>query len=119
MESRAGGASGDTLGTSAFVEASGRWDEAGITIAARADGDVYRLTGEKLFVLDGHVADVIIVAARTGDTVSLFTVDKGAPGLTARLTETLDQTRKFAVVAFQDTPARLLGVEGGGWTTLS
>lgn len=112
-------ASGETLGTLAFVEASGRWDEAGITMAARADGGAYRLSGEKLYVLDGHIADVIVVAARTGSTVSLFTVDKEANGLTTRLLETLDQTRKFAVVAFENTPARLLGREGTGWSSLS
>ncbi|GAA4558713.1 acyl-CoA dehydrogenase family protein [Pseudonocardia xishanensis] len=115
----AGIATGDVVGTLAFVESSGRWDEAGIEMAASANGDTYRLTGEKIFVLDGHVADLIVVAARTGDSVSLFTVDRGAPGLNARLTETLDQTRKVAVVAFENTPARLLGAEGAGWTTLS
>lgn len=111
-------ASGETIGTLAFVEASGRWDESGIALAARADASGHRLTGEKLYVLDGHVSDFFIVAARTADDVSLFTVDSDAPGVTVRLVETLDQTRKFATVAFDDTPAQLLGVEGTGWATL-
>lgn len=113
-------ASGDTIGTLAFVEASGRWDEPGITMQASPDnGNGYRLSGEKRYVLDGHIADVMVVAARTGSSVSLFTVEKDAPGLTARLLETLDQTRKFATIRFKDTPARLLGQEGLGGATLS
>lgn len=113
--------SGETIATLAHLEASGRWDESGIEMTARAEGDgeTYRLSGEKHYVLDGHVADVIVVAARSGDAISLFTVDRGAPGVRSRLVETLDQTRKFAVVSFDDTPARLLGREGAGWSTLS
>ncbi|WP_408899759.1 acyl-CoA dehydrogenase family protein (plasmid) [Nocardioides sp. R1-1] len=109
---------GDTLGTLAFVETAGRWDESGIEMVARGEGDIHHLTGEKLYVLDGHVADFMVVAARTGESISLFTVESDAPGLTSRLEETLDQTRKFATVAFEDTPARLLGREGDGWETL-
>jgi alkylation response protein AidB-like acyl-CoA dehydrogenase len=45
-------------------------------------GDGYTLTGEKMFVLDGHTANLIIVAARTAKGVSLFTVAGDAAGLT-------------------------------------
>ena len=59
-------ANGSTIATVALAEASGRWDEEGVTLEASGSGDRWTLTGEKLYVLDGHTADLILVAARTG-----------------------------------------------------
>src|SRR3954466_492104 len=67
-------ASGETIATLAFTEENGRWDEAGITMTAKKDGDGFVLDGTKMFVLDGHTANVILVAARTDAGVSLFSV---------------------------------------------
>ncbi|MFW2333086.1 acyl-CoA dehydrogenase family protein, partial [Ilumatobacter sp.] len=112
-------ASGETIATLAFTEPSGKWDEAGITMEATASGDGYTLSGTKSFVIDGHTADLIIVAARTGAGVSLFAVDGGATGLTRTALATMDQTRKQAKLDFDDTPATLIGTDGGGWDVLS
>src|SRR3981081_1244291 len=57
-------ASGETIATVAFTEDSGRWDADGITMTATRSGDGWTLDGHKMFVLDGHTASVIIVAAR-------------------------------------------------------
>ena len=112
-------ASGETVATLAFTEPSGKWDEAGITMEATASGDGYTLDGTKMFVLDGHTADLIIVAARTAKGVSLFTVAGDAAGLTRTALSTMDQTRKQAKLEFAGTPATLLGTEGDGWKVLS
>ena len=112
-------ASGETIATVAFTEPSGKWDESGITLEATADGDGFTLTGEKSFVLDGHTAILIIVAARTGKGVSLFAVDGDASGLTRTSLSTMDQTRKQAKLEFSSTPAKLIGTEGEGWNVLS
>lgn len=62
-----------------------------ISTQARAHGSGYQLDGEKTFVVDGHIADLLVVAARTdgrssegiaGDQVTLFLVDPKAPGVT-------------------------------------
>ena len=98
-------ASGETIATLAFTEPSGKWDEAGITMEATAAGDGYTLSGTKSFVIDGHVANLIIVAARTGAGVSLFAVDGDASGLTKTALSTMDQTRKQAKLDFDNTPA--------------
>jgi alkylation response protein AidB-like acyl-CoA dehydrogenase len=111
-------ASGDTIATLAFTEENGRWDEAGITMAARKDGDGFALDGTKMFVLDGHTADVILVAARTDAGVSLFSVAGDASGLTRTPLSTMDQTRKQARLEFSGTPAKLVGTDGQGWATL-
>src|SRR3712207_230571 len=72
-----------------------------------------------MFVLDGHTADLILVAARTGAGVSLFAVQGDAQGLTRTALSTMDQTRKQARLDFSNTPARLVGSEGQAWTVLS
>ena len=112
-------ASGETIATLAFTEPSGKWDESGITMEATASGDGFTLTGTKMFVLDGHTASLIIVAARTAKGVSLFTVAGDAAGLTRTALSTMDQTRKQAKLEFAGTPATLLGTEGEGWAVLS
>jgi alkylation response protein AidB-like acyl-CoA dehydrogenase len=112
-------ASGETIATLAYTEPSGKWDESGVTMQASGSGDSWTLSGTKMFVLDGHTANLIIVAARTGSGVSLFTVAGDAAGLTRTALSTMDQTRKQAKLEFSNTPATLLGAEGQGWTTLA
>ena len=108
-------ASGETIATVAFTEPSGKWDESGIEMEATASGDGYTLTGTKMYVLDGHVADLVLVVARTDAGVSLFAVDGDADGLTRTPLSTMDQTRKQARLEFENTPARLIESEGIGW----
>ncbi|NKQ58059.1 acyl-CoA/acyl-ACP dehydrogenase [Amycolatopsis sp. K13G38] len=112
-------ADGSLLATVALAESSDRWDERGVTLAATASGAGWRLSGEKRYVLDGHIADVVFVAARTPAGVSLFGVDRGAAGLSTELMSTMDKTRKQARVRFSDTPARLVGADGEGWPVVS
>jgi alkylation response protein AidB-like acyl-CoA dehydrogenase len=112
-------ASGETIATLAYTEPSGKWDESGVTMEATAAGDGWTLSGTKMFVIDGHTASLIIVAARTGKGVSLFTVAGDAAGLTRTALSTMDQTRKQAKLEFANTPATLIGTEGAGWTVLS
>ncbi|MEQ1873049.1 MAG: acyl-CoA dehydrogenase family protein [Ilumatobacteraceae bacterium] len=112
-------ASGETVATLAFTEPSGKWDEAGITMQATGKGSDWKLTGTKMFVLDGHTASLIIVAARTDKGVTLFAVDGAAAGLTRTSLSTMDQTRKQAKLEFSNTPATLIGKEGEGWKVLS
>jgi alkylation response protein AidB-like acyl-CoA dehydrogenase len=111
-------ASGETIATLAFTEPNGRWDEAGIEATASEGDGGWTIDGTKMFVLDGHVADLIIVAARTGAGVSLFSVPGDAAGLTRTPLSTMDQTRKQAKLEFAGTPATLIGTDGAGWTTL-
>ncbi len=112
-------AAGETIATVAFTEANGRWDAEGITLPATKSGDSWTLTGEKMFVLDGHTANLILVAAKTDAGVSLFAVDADAEGVTRTPLATMDQTRKQAKVEFSNTPATLIGTDGGGWDVLS
>ncbi|MGH9042439.1 MAG: acyl-CoA dehydrogenase family protein [Acidimicrobiia bacterium] len=122
-------ASGDVIATMAFTEPNGRWDASGITMEAVPAGDGYTLSGTKMFVLDGHTAGLIVVAARRAgsegtDGISFFAVDGGAEGLTRTPLPTMDQTRKQARLEFSGVPAKLLGPDSdgtgaAGWTALS
>ncbi len=112
-------ASGETVATVAFTEPNGRWDESAVTATATPDGDGWKIDGEKLYVLDGHTADLIITAARTDAGVSLFAVAGDAPGLTRTALSTMDQTRKQARLEYSSVPATLIGADGSGWDTLS
>ncbi len=121
-------AAGQARATLAWTEPNARWDAEGVTATARRTGDGWVLTGTKLFVLDAHLADVLVVVARTAEgrpaeqALSLFLVERGTPGLEARLLPTMDQTRKQCEVALRDVrvPASaLLGPEHGGWAPLS
>jgi alkylation response protein AidB-like acyl-CoA dehydrogenase len=75
------------------------------------------LNGQKNFVLDGHVADVVIVAARQPGTsglegIGLFVVDGTASGLQRRTLDTIDETRKLAELSFNEVSAQALNDSG-------
>ena len=108
-------AAGETIATVAVTEADGRFATAATTTTAVQDGDSWRLTGTKDFVLDGADADLLLVTARHGDfadsPVSLFAVegsDDPASGLTRTPLDSLDLARSIARVALDGTPARLI-----------
>jgi alkylation response protein AidB-like acyl-CoA dehydrogenase len=111
-------ADGSLTATVALTEESGSWGRDGITLPATATADGWTLTGTKHYVLDGLVADLIIVPAVTERGISLFAVRAGAEGVTRTPSITLDQTRKLAVVEFTSAPATLIGVDGEGWHVL-
>lgn len=105
----------------AVTEPAGRWDEAGIEMSAVPDGDGYRLSGVKSFVIDGHTADMLVVAGRTDEGVTLFLVDASLDGIGRKVVDSMDQTRKLAEIDFDNVAvpaAAVLGSVGGGWETL-
>ncbi len=111
-------AKGTTIATLAITELDGQPDLANVATTATADNAGYRLHGTKSFVVDGHTADLIVVAARAPgssgtDGLSLFTVRGDAPGLERQRLDTVDETRKLARLTFKATPAELLGEAGG------
>ncbi len=115
-------ASGELIAAVAFTEPNGRWEAEGVTTEARPrPGGGWTLNGTKSFVLDGHVADLLVVAAGTDQGVSLFLVPAGTEGIARGRLETMDQTRKQAEITLTDVHLAsdaLLGPEGGGWPIL-
>ena len=104
----------------AQTERESRYNLAHVECRAHKSADGYTLEGEKCVVLHAPCADTFIVSARTAgnttdaDGISLFVVDRSAPGVTLRPYRTLDNLRA-ADVSFAGTvvPAdALLGQEG-------
>jgi len=116
---------GDLIGTLAVDESTKHRPEKTAMTATRS-GSGFILNGAKTFVLDGHVANLFIVAARTagspGETkgVTLFLVDSTAKGIRAERTPMVD-THNAARVTFENVnvPAdNVLGEVDAGWVTL-
>ncbi len=112
---------GEIVATLATTEPTGRWDESGVeAVASPVDGG-WSITGTKSFVIDGHTADLLIVAARTAGGVSLFLVPGDAEGVSRTRLETMDMTRKQARVDLTDVVVggdALVGAEGAGWAVV-
>jgi alkylation response protein AidB-like acyl-CoA dehydrogenase len=115
-------ANGSLLATVAVTEADGRWDLAAVRTSAIPDNGVpaaFRLDGAKMFVVDGHTAELLLVVARTNAGLGLFAVDALAAGVVRSPLQTLDMTRKLARLEFNQTPARLVSGPGDATAALS
>jgi alkylation response protein AidB-like acyl-CoA dehydrogenase len=118
-------ASGDLIATLAVDEAAKHRPEK-VALRAGKSGNGFTLKGTKSFVLDGHVADLLIVAARTsgspGDRkgLTLFLVEPKAKGLAIDRTSMVD-IHNSARLDFENVaiPAdSVLGAVDNGWTIL-
>jgi alkylation response protein AidB-like acyl-CoA dehydrogenase len=121
-------ATGDAKATLAWTEPNARWDAAAITTEARESSGGFTLTGVKMFVPDAHLADVLVVAARSRDGstmedgVSLFLVPKDTAGLGITLLPSIDETRKLCELRLDNVRvpgSALLGELHRGWAPLS
>ena len=102
-------ADGSRRGTVAMVEADGDWDPRAATTVAERNGDGWRLTGRKHFVVDGASADFLLVTARENDVLGVYLVETGREGLDIEPLTVMDPTRKLARVTLQGAAARRLG----------
>lgn len=119
-------AAGEKTAALAYSEANGRSGADGVEAIAKKTADGFTLDGEKSYVIDGHTADLLIIAARTqgstgSDGVSLFVVPADTAGVTRTYLATMDQTRKQAQITLERVAvaaSALIGNEGRGWDTL-
>jgi alkylation response protein AidB-like acyl-CoA dehydrogenase len=81
-------------------------DESACVAAREAGG--WRLEGSADFVIDGHVADVLLVVARAADGLGLFRVEGAAPGLRRTALPALDLTRKLSRLDFSGAPGVMI-----------
>jgi alkylation response protein AidB-like acyl-CoA dehydrogenase len=124
-------ADGSLLATVAVTEPDGRWDLAAVRTSAAADSGAsggpgaaaasaaFLLDGTKMFVVDGHIAQLLLVVARTDDGLGLFAVDASGAGVVRTVLPTLDMTRKLARVELSGVPARLVSGPGDATAGLS
>jgi alkylation response protein AidB-like acyl-CoA dehydrogenase len=97
-----------------------------VSLTATRDGDSYRLTGTKTFVLEGMAAGLFVVSARTGgadsdrEGITLFLVEATAEGISRKALKLVD-SRGAAIVKFDNVRVgadAVLGEVGQGWNLL-
>ncbi|MDG6104558.1 acyl-CoA dehydrogenase family protein [Dactylosporangium aurantiacum] len=117
--------SGDIVTAIAMSEPGAGSDLAGVRTSAVRDGDSWVLNGQKTFITNGELADLVVVVAKTDPAqgahgISLFVVETGTPGFTRgrRLEKVGLKANDTAELFFDDCriPAdHLLGQENSGF----
>ena len=110
-----------------YSEPSGGSDAAAIKTRAKRDGDDYVITGQKVFITNAHVADYLVITAKTDPDaghkgLSLFLLDTKLPGVTIRNLDPMGRRTSLPNEVFLDevrVPAsHLIGEENRGWPLL-
>lgn len=96
-------ASGDLTYALAIDEGI-KHDPDATTMQARADGNGFRLSGNKTFVVDGALADRLLVLARTDEGLTLFDIPADRAGVTREKSSMID-ARDAARIHFEDVQA--------------
>ncbi len=116
---------GEKLGAFGLSEPNAGSDAASLRTVAERRGDGYAITGSKMFITNGNIADYVLVAAytdraRRGAGISLFIVDRDTPGFTVqrKLRKTGHHTSETAALDFESCyvpMSQLLGGTEGGF----
>ncbi|MFR9805034.1 acyl-CoA dehydrogenase family protein [Pseudonocardia sp. RS010] len=120
--------SGEVVTAVGMSEPSGGSDLQNLRTTARREGDEYVVNGQKVFITNGHTADLLVLACRTNDTpggrgVSLLLVETDTPGFQRgrKLDKIGCRAQDTAELFFSDMrvpAANLLGEEGRGFVHL-
>ncbi len=112
-------AGGEVKATVAVLEDAISWQPSAVQMRAVASGTSYALNGTKRFVPWAHVADKILVVARTDDGTTVFVVERDAAGLTITPNLEMDRTNKTATLTFENVNAdTVLGQVNKGWDVI-
>jgi alkylation response protein AidB-like acyl-CoA dehydrogenase len=118
-------ASGEMILTLALNETS-RFDPSATAMSAVVDGDGFVLSGKKVYVLDGNIAQKLLVVARTDgapgdkDGLSVFLLERDSEGLSFSNTGNVDNHMATDIQfdAVRVGPDSLLGEAGKSWSEL-
>lgn len=106
-------ADGSLIGTFAFAEGIGNPFPSRVGAAVRRG----KLTGTKLPVADGNIADIAIVVAKNeNDEIGLYVADLHETGVSRTPLESIDPTRDQCRLVFRGAPVEPLETDGDGWT---
>jgi alkylation response protein AidB-like acyl-CoA dehydrogenase len=116
-------AKGEAVWAFALAESSGRYKASEVELHAVLEGTDYVLQGYKLFVSDAHLADHILVVARTGEGekpeegITLFMLEAKEPNVKMEAIPTIGGDRQFKI-SFDRVmvpKGNILGETGKGW----
>jgi len=113
-------ANGTAIAAFAMTEPATGSDAANIAMTARADGEAYRLDGEKTYISNGGIADFYTVLARTGEAdgargLSMFIVRADDPGLGVAERIQVVAPHPLARLRFESVSGELIGGSGDGF----
>ena len=108
--------SGESIATWCFGEPQPNDQLASVSLDVRVDGDDVVLNGVKRPVESGQRADYLLVTGRTGEGHTQVLVPAGTAGVSVTALHTVDLTRRFSIVSFDDVrlPASAVIGEVGG-----
>lgn len=108
--------SGQSIATWCFGEPPPNDQLASVSLDVRVDGDDVVLNGVKRPVESGQRADYLLVTGRTGEGHTQVLVPAGTAGVSVTALHTVDLTRRFSIVSFDDVrlPASAVIGEVGG-----
>lgn len=115
-------ADGTSIGTVAVTGARGTWSSDAVGVLASQKEAQYQLTGTSHYVLDGQIADVILVVARsdrrdeTDQSIGIFEIVPDAPGFKRTAATVFDPTVRMSTFSFDRVPARRVGI--AGWAAI-
>lgn len=117
---------GETMLTLGAYELAGRYNLAHVETTAKQNGSDFVINGAKAFVPNAGTSDKLVISARTGggvadqEGITLFLIDRNAPGVTLTNVETMDH-QKRAMVTLKDVKAsgdQVVGSPGKGYGVL-
>jgi acyl-CoA dehydrogenase len=121
------GVRGDEFWCQGFSEPDAGSDLGSLRTRAVADGDGYRITGQKMWSSFGHIASWCCLLARTGDAdsgyrgLTMFWIDLSSEGVRVVPTKMESGRCETSEIFFDDVyvPAtHLIGPIGGGWSVV-
>ncbi len=109
------------------LEEGKKHNPAATALKAERSGNGFKLTGAKTFVVHGHVADMLLVSARTAGApgeeagITLFAVPRDAAGLTAEADRLVDSSLSARVTldGVQVDADAVVGEVDAGWAPLT
>jgi alkylation response protein AidB-like acyl-CoA dehydrogenase len=111
--------SGTLKATVAILEDAVAWQPSAVQMRAAPQGGSWLLSGTKRFVPWAHVADKILVVARTDDGTTVFILDREAPGLSVEANLEMDRTNKTFTLRFDQVRTdQVLGEVNRGWDVI-
>lgn len=102
-------ASGERIAALAWSGIDGQWAPERPACTVTQSGHSSTVDGEAGFVLDGSLADTVIVVAASGSDVGLYEIPADHPAVDRTALPTMDQTRSLARLRFSGAPARRIG----------
>jgi alkylation response protein AidB-like acyl-CoA dehydrogenase len=119
-------AAGRTRATLGLLENALSWQASGVGLRAERSGDGYVLSGVKRFVPFGHVADLVLVVARTSadgvDGTTVFAVAGDDSGISVARNVEMDRSNPTATLTFKDVRVSgdsVIGEVDRGWSIVS